>query len=332
MPLPLVSIIIPFYNAEDYLRESIAAAMEQTWPSKEIIMVDDGSTDGSLAIAQSYATDTGDVAQRVKVLTQKNKGAAAARNYGLREAKGAYIQFLDGDDLLSADKISNQMDLLLLQPNKVAVCSTVHFNNGTDPSHAQPSPHEDSFLIATDPVHFLINLWGGYSDNGSMVTIHAWLCPRQLIDAAGPWNESLTVDDDGEYFCRVLLQAQGVLKSGGYSYYRKHTHARNLSAGKTRTNFLSQLQAMTLRFNHIAERGQSIELEQAYLRSLHHFRVSVYPQFPDLMELAEQQIRRLNKDFKFNYRFPSKMGNLLSSLLGWQLTKRLQLAWHSLIK
>src|SRR5580698_4662849 len=95
---PLVSIIIPSYNSENHLAETIKSALSQTWVNKEIIIIDDGSTDSSVQIAKGFESN-------VKVLVQKNKGASAARNAGLKEAKGDYIQFLDSDDLLSPDKI-----------------------------------------------------------------------------------------------------------------------------------------------------------------------------------------------------------------------------------
>ncbi|HZX58320.1 MAG TPA: glycosyltransferase family A protein, partial [Mucilaginibacter sp.] len=106
MDQPLVSIIIPVYNSEKHLAETISSALEQTWPNKEIIIVDDGSADNSLAIAKSFASEN------VKVFHQPNKGASAARNKGIQEAKGDYIQFLDADDLLMPNKIAAQVKQL----------------------------------------------------------------------------------------------------------------------------------------------------------------------------------------------------------------------------
>jgi glycosyltransferase involved in cell wall biosynthesis len=88
MPNPLVSIIIPVYNAASFINETINSALQQTWPNKEIIIVDDGSTDDSLILAKKFEGDI------VKIFSQQNKGASAARNKGLAEAKGDYIQFL----------------------------------------------------------------------------------------------------------------------------------------------------------------------------------------------------------------------------------------------
>ncbi len=165
--------------------------------------MDDGSTDNSLNVAKKFGN------KAISVFHQENKGASAARNKGLSEAAGEFIQFLDADDLLSHDKIEEQVKLLINNPNKIAVCSTVHFNDGEDHEQQLSSPHEDAFLLDDKPVHFLINLWGGYADHGSMVSSNAWLTPKHIIEKAGLWNEQLTLDDDGEFFCRALLNSEG---------------------------------------------------------------------------------------------------------------------------
>ena len=100
MSQPLVSILIPCYNSEKWLAETLESALAQTWQNKEIIVVDDGSTDSSLEIAKTFESN------KVKVLRQDNRGASAARNLGLTNAQGDFIQYLDADDLLSEDKIS----------------------------------------------------------------------------------------------------------------------------------------------------------------------------------------------------------------------------------
>src|SRR6185312_14296624 len=99
----LVSILIPAYNAERWIRDTMLSAIHQTWTNREIIIVDDGSTDNTLAIARTYES------KMVKVVAQQNKGASAARNECLRYAQGDYVQWLDADDILAPDKISEQM-------------------------------------------------------------------------------------------------------------------------------------------------------------------------------------------------------------------------------
>src|SRR2546426_7644091 len=97
---PLVSILIPAFNAEQYIGEAIESAEGQTWQRKEIIVVDDGSTDQTLSVARRFAS------KAVTVITQPNEGASSARNKAFSVCQGDYIQWLDADDLLAPDKIS----------------------------------------------------------------------------------------------------------------------------------------------------------------------------------------------------------------------------------
>src|SRR5271154_3546532 len=103
---PLVSILIPAYNAETWISDSLRSAIAQTWERKEIIVVDDGSTDQTLTVARQFESD------QLKVVTQKNQGAAATRNSAFSLCRGDYIQYLDADDLMAPDKIVRQMDAL----------------------------------------------------------------------------------------------------------------------------------------------------------------------------------------------------------------------------
>src|SRR5208282_3082860 len=96
---PSVSILIPAYNAQEWIANTLRSAIAQTWEPKEIIVVDDGSADQTFAIARQFESDA------VRVVTQRNQGAAAARNHAFALSRGEYIQWLDADDLLAPDKI-----------------------------------------------------------------------------------------------------------------------------------------------------------------------------------------------------------------------------------
>src|SRR4051794_15684167 len=100
---PLVSILIPAYNSQEWIAETIDSALKQTWANKEIIIVDDGPKDQTLEIAKRYEP------QGVRVVSQPNQGAAVARNTAFALAKGDYIQWLDADDVLDPHKIEYQI-------------------------------------------------------------------------------------------------------------------------------------------------------------------------------------------------------------------------------
>ncbi len=101
----LVSIIIPCYNAESFVGEAIESALSQTWPHIEVIVIDDGSTDGSLNIIKSFG-------DRVRWKTGPNRGGCAARNSGLELSQGEFVQFLDADDLIKPEKTRLQMEAM----------------------------------------------------------------------------------------------------------------------------------------------------------------------------------------------------------------------------
>ena len=240
---PLVSIIIPVYNADKHLENTIISALGQSWPNKEIIIVDDGSKDDSLAVAKKYENE------QVKVFSQPNSGSGATRNKGLREAKGEYIQFLDADDLLSANKIEKQMEMLLQHPGSTATCSTVHFFDGDDPYASSPSAYDDTFLYDTNnTAEFLANLYGGNNYVGSMIQTNAWLSSAEVLKKAGWWSEFYSPDDDGEFFCRVVLASEGIVYAKDcLNFYRKYRSQNNLAAVKTKAALRGKFRSFLLK-------------------------------------------------------------------------------------
>lgn len=103
---PLVSIIIPLYNAENYISETIASAQNQSYKNIKIIVVDDGSDDNSIKKVQKFKE------KNITLTSQQNKGASTARNHGLYLAQGDYIQYLDADDILHTQKIEYQLNTI----------------------------------------------------------------------------------------------------------------------------------------------------------------------------------------------------------------------------
>jgi glycosyltransferase involved in cell wall biosynthesis len=149
---PLVSILIhrPI-NAEQWIADTLTSAVEQTWPRKEIIVVDDGSRDQTLSIARRFATEA------VSVITQKNQGAAAARNRAFALSQGDYIQWLDADDLLSPDKIARQMEAADRYQSKCTLLSSAWGYFMYRPSNAQFVP--TSLWSDLSPLEWLLRKW-----------------------------------------------------------------------------------------------------------------------------------------------------------------------------
>lgn len=195
---PLVSILIPAYNASSWIGDSIRSAMDQTWDRKEIIVVDDGSTDDTLAIARRFECEY------VRVIRQENRGAAAARNTAFRACHGDYIQWLDADDLLEPEKISRQIAAIGSTESKKTLFSSAWGRFIYRPRRAKFVP--TALWRDHRPIDWLLLK---LSSNLYMQTA-TWLVSRELAEAAGDWDTSLLGDDDGEYFCRVILASDRI--------------------------------------------------------------------------------------------------------------------------
>ncbi|MEM2001634.1 MAG: glycosyltransferase [Candidatus Methanomethylicaceae archaeon] len=115
---PLVSIIIPCYNGEKFVAEAIQSALDQTYPNKEVIVIDDGSTDRSLEVIKSFGS-------KIRWETGPNRGGSAARNRGIQIARGELIQFLDADDVLHPQKLERQVDVVCQNPEAIVYCDYV---------------------------------------------------------------------------------------------------------------------------------------------------------------------------------------------------------------
>lgn len=122
-----VSIIIPVYNCEKYIRQCVDSVINQTYHDLEIILIDDGSTDKSLQILEEYYN----LDNRVKIVHQKNQGLSASRNQGLVIAKGKYIFFLDADDFLATDQIEVLYRSVKKNDADVAISTYINFNDTT---------------------------------------------------------------------------------------------------------------------------------------------------------------------------------------------------------
>lgn len=317
----LVSVIMPLYNAEKYVGEAIESVINQTYTNWELIVVNDGSTDNSLEVALKYQSES------VKVFTQENKGASAARNYGLKEAKGDYIQFLDADDVISANKLEEQLMVLNGDLEKLAVCSTVHFFDAEEYLE-KPITHEWIKEGSNDPVDFLIKLYGGEligKGYGGMIQPNAWLTPRIIINKAGYWNEELrpNPDDDGEFFCRVVLASKGICYSyKAVNYYRKFKKSKSLSAQKGRKAMESIYKSAILKQKYLQESTKNELANKVMARIFMEIAFSCYPLYRDISRQAENEAKKLSK-YKHKYKHKDFVG-FASKFIGWKTSRTFQ--------
>jgi len=308
---PLVSILIPAYNAGEWITDTLRSALAQTWDQKEIIVVDDGSTDCTLQIARQFES------HQVRVFTQDNQGAAATRNRAFSLSQGDYIQWLDADDLLSSNKIACQMAAMEHCESRRTLMSSAWGQFLSRHHRAEFIP--TSLWADLSPTEWLLRKMG---QNLHMQTA-TWLVGRGLTEAAGPWNTKLLGDDDGEYFCRVLLQSDGVRFVPEAKVYYRASGSSSLSyIGRSGRKMEAQWRSMELHIAYLRSLEDSSRVRAACVRYLQNWLGSFYPERQDLVQLAEQRATELGGVLKVP-RLSWKYA-WIRALFGWTLAKRAQ--------
>jgi glycosyltransferase involved in cell wall biosynthesis len=218
----LVSCIVPTYNGEAYLAEALDSILGQTYQPLEIIVADDGSTDGTLEIATGYGP-------RVRVIAQANAGPAAARNLGVREACGRFVAFLDQDDVWHPEKLTRQMGRFEARPDlDLSVAHVQRFWT----ADLRVQEHE----FREHRVTFLVR--------------------RRVFDVVGPFDTGVRFADSMEWFLRAV--ERGVISELLPDVLLRHRmHGRNLSQSEargSRDEFLRILKASLDRKRALAKR------------------------------------------------------------------------------
>ncbi|HEV7860735.1 MAG TPA: glycosyltransferase family A protein [Pyrinomonadaceae bacterium] len=307
MSVPLVSILTPCHNSERWISETLESALNQTWPNKEIIVVDDGSSDRSPEIAGSFAP------RGVKVIKQENSGASAARNRALLEAQGDYIQYLDADDLLAPDKIELQINRLAREePGRIASCAWARFYD--EPANGKFVV--DSLWKDYSPVDWLVTSW----TTGNMMATGAWLVPRAVADRAGSWDETRCPIDDAEYFTRVILSSNGISFCEEAREYYRSGIPNTLSKQSSREMLSATYRAIESCTRQLLAREDSQRTRRACASFFQRYIYDVYPRVPELVQEAEARVRTLGgSDMAYD---GSTKIRLLTGLVGWKAAKR----------
>lgn len=284
---PLVSILIPAFNAQEWIADTLRSAIAQTWERKEIIVVDDGSTDQTLAIARQFESEC------VRVVTRENQGAASSRNAAFSLCHGDYIQWLDADDLLSPDKIVRQMAVVEQNGDKRILLSSEF---GRFMYQWQRADFvRTSLWKDLTPVEWLLRKMG---QNLYMQTA-TWLVSRELSEAAGLWDTRMLSDDDGEYFCRVLLRSNGTrFVPGAKMYYRSFRSGTLAYLGKSHQKYEAFWLSMRLHIQYLLSQEDSARTRRACFLYLQRNIIHFYPERVDIIGEAEQLARDLGGELQ----------------------------------
>ena len=269
---PLVSILIPAYNAENWIAYTLQSAVGQTWPRKEIVVVDDGSKDGTAELARRFAS------KNVKVVSTDNQGLSAAVNYAFRLCQGDYIQELDADDVLAPDKIEMQLAALREGDSKRILLSGswAYFRYRTSRARFV----RNSLWQDLSPVEWLLRKMG----ESCHMQNATWLVSRELAEAAGPWDTRLQYDQDGEYFSRVLLASEGTrFVPEAKIFYRICSTSRISFIGKSDAKKNALFCSMKLHMEYLRSLEKSERVRKACVKYMQIWYHCFYPERPDIM-------------------------------------------------
>ena len=241
----LVSIIIPTLNRAHLISQTLDSVIAQDYKDWECIIVDDGSTDDTENVITKYMT----IDERIlyfKRPSQYKRGASSCRNYGFEKSSGEFIQYLDSDDLISSNKLEQQISDIKKENLKIATCSWSLFGS---------SPSKDGSLIISSyqKTHSPCSFLKSMGLQNVFFPLHCYLTPKEIIEKAGKWNEDLTNNDDAEFFSRVILASSGVkFISTCTAYYRK-SGAGHLSNYSNPKRVISAIKSWALIEDHLKE-------------------------------------------------------------------------------
>ena len=322
---PLVSILIPAFNAENWIADCLRCAVSQTWSRKEIIVVDDGSKDRTLVIAKQFESNF------LKVCTQENQGAAATRNNAFAMCQGDYVQWLDADDLMAPDKTAKQMEAVEKGCSKRLLISGAWGLFMHRPYRA---------VFRSSP------LWQDLSraewlmrkmENNVYMQTATWLVSRELAETAGPWDTRLLGDDDGEFFCRVLLASEGTRFVPEAKVYYRQAGAGSLSyIGFSNRKLEAQWLSMKLHIKYLRSLQDDQRARTACVTYIQNWMNNFYPERLDIFQEAEELAKNLGAQLKvpplsWKYswidslfgRAQAKRAQVLLPRLKWSVIRRL---------
>lgn len=317
----LVSVIVPTYNRAGFIVETLDSIFGQTYRPIEVFVIDDGSTDYTREIVEEWRRKHAeDTEFELSYLLQKHSGAPAARNFGLIESCGEFIQFIDSDDLLAPSKIGNQIHVLPTCESKTAIYGRwryfINSKNGIEVYKVSTRTGEDNSLK-----NWIGGRWA--------VPPHSILWKRNDIAQLGPWDESLAADQDGDFSMRFLLRGgKLVFCPSAWVYHRLYEDPESSVGGsESRKSFESRYRVIARIEDELTTKGMLDEYRRP-LSLRYAIMANAYALYhKDLANLCLKNSMRLSHNGKLPDVFSHPF---LSRLLGLNLKKRIGYLGRSL--
>ena len=310
---PLVSVLIPLYNAEPYLDDCIQSVLNQRYQNIEIIIVNDGSTDKSLEIARKYEK----IYQCIKVYTQNNKGASFARNKAYSQSKGKYIQYFDADDIMDTGKIFFQMEELKKYGYSVTVSCIGKWYRFSKEISSFKVQELSTYKTYDNSLLYLTECWKTFQ---CMIGT-AWLIPREVHEKVGKWDEALSVHDDYLFFAKCAFYSDKIVFAEKSIVYWRQDNQRSLSKVVTWEGLRSHLLVCDMLVELVKNDMTKYDVKESLAMEYSKFIYRAYPYYMDLVEKAQKSLEAIG--YQEPLPMPTKKFKFVTKLFGFYPTARL---------
>lgn len=308
------SILIPAYNAAQYLEATLLSCVDQGADVvEEIIVVDDHSEDDSKAVFYRIANAYPEFDW--KWLTNPNKGSCSARNHALTMSTGHWIQWLDADDILGSAKIRTQLKSLEVSPLSCCVSPFAPFVGSTKTGRIRDDRNWDCPTSGSG---------SDWLASGRMTIPACWIGPRAVFDQAGPWDESLKINQDGEYFARVLARAESVIFKPEVNVWYRRGNSGSVSQF-TSVKAASLFASVDSIHRTALALEDSPRMRQMVANRYQHAVYTAYPHCPDGIAKAQAKLRSLPHPTISNPNAVSPLSKFISNVFGWKTLTQLRL-------
>ncbi|QHG15289.1 glycosyltransferase [Nostoc sp. ATCC 53789] len=276
----LVSVITIFFNAEQFIQEAIESVFAQTYKNWELLLVDDGSTDGSTVIAREYAKKYPEKVRYLEHEGHQNRGMSATRNLGIRNAKGEYIAFLDADDVWLAPNLEQQVSILHTHPEAGMVYgNTQYWYSWTGNPEDTQKEFCDKVAEVTKKPNTLFKpptlLTIFLQKSGAVPCTCSLMVKREILEAIAGFEESFRgLYEDQVFYAKVCLKAPVFVTNECWAKYRQHPNSCCSSTHNTKHEYEGRLFFLKWLEKYLTEQGaKDTEVWQAlqkHLWAYHH--------------------------------------------------------------
>jgi glycosyltransferase involved in cell wall biosynthesis len=292
---PLVSIVMIFFDEEKFLPAAIESVFAQTYENWELLLVDDGSSDGSTEIALRHAEQCPEKIRYLEHDQHRNRGASAARNLGISNAKGKYIAFLDADDVWLPQKLDHQVEILNSQPEAAMLCgATQWWYSWTGNPQDTKRDHIRALSVQADTLIMPPKLLTGFLQGTNAPCTCSVLLRREAIEATGGFEESFRrVFTDQAFYAKVCLKTPVFVSGDCWDRYRQHPDSCCSVAKRTNKLHFAELFYLNWLETYLSAEGiKNSELWRALRKRQWSYR---HPTLDHLLVCIERNLGRMKR-------------------------------------